>query len=106
MKMKKLEKKLESRRAKGKATGPLLISCKRKAYNFYQGQKFDEHNIASMVSCGWKKSKRVGDHFTLMPHDDVSKSKNQMISLVGNMTPYYVCLLQKKIFIFVFTYVF
>ena len=70
-KIKKLEKKLEKRRLKGSPTGPLLISCKRKAYNFYMGQKFDGLNVASMVSCGWKNKKRVGDHFTLMPYLEV-----------------------------------
>lgn len=68
----KLDKKTEiadeKKKKKGTAKGPLVISCNRKVYNFYQGQRFDAYNVATMVSCGWKNKKRVGDAFTLMPY--------------------------------------
>ena len=71
-KLKRLDKKLSERRKKGRATGPLLISCSRKAYNFYEGQNSRDLDVASMVSSGWKNTKRVGDHFTLLPHGEVN----------------------------------
>jgi len=64
----KTEIKDEKKRKKGTPKGPLVISCNRKIYNFYQGQRFDADNVATMVSCGWKNKKRVGDTFTLMPY--------------------------------------
>ncbi|XP_005090807.1 probable ATP-dependent RNA helicase DDX28 [Aplysia californica] len=68
LKQKKMNKQVHQRRSKPK--GPLLISCKRKAYNFHQGQRFNDHDVHSLVSSGWKNSKRVGDYFTLMSHSE------------------------------------
>uniref|UniRef100_A0A0B6ZDY2 RNA helicase n=1 Tax=Arion vulgaris TaxID=1028688 RepID=A0A0B6ZDY2_9EUPU len=85
---KKLKDQFESRQKKrqnlsGKfhshSKGQQLISCKRKDYNFYKGEKFDSFNVKSLVSCGWKNStRRVGDHFTLLPH-----SENPSLQLHG-----------------------
>ncbi|CAL1533066.1 unnamed protein product [Lymnaea stagnalis] len=68
-KEKKLAKVLLSRR-QARHSGPLIVSCKRKGYNHYQGDSFNEFDIQKLVSCGWKNKKRIGDHFTLMPFSD------------------------------------
>ncbi|KAH9500099.1 putative ATP-dependent RNA helicase ddx28 [Bulinus truncatus] len=77
----KMQKKLQHEREKilkesylrsqqRKNRGPLIISCKRKEYNFYQGESFNEFETQKLVSCGWKTNKRLGDYFTIMPHSD------------------------------------
>ncbi|KAK0051673.1 ATP-dependent RNA helicase DDX28 [Biomphalaria pfeifferi] len=53
-----------------KRRGPLIISCKRRQYNFYQGEVFNEFDTHKLVSCGWKTNKRLGDYFTILPYSN------------------------------------
>ncbi|XP_045167090.2 probable ATP-dependent RNA helicase DDX28 [Mercenaria mercenaria] len=46
----------------------LVISSKRKEYQFYKGQKFDVFDPKQLASHGWKHRNCSYDHFTLVCH--------------------------------------
>lgn len=57
----------------------LLISSKRKEYQFYKGQKFDVFDPKRLASHGWKHRNCNHDYFTIMPHNAnpaVAKAEN------------------------------
>lgn len=47
--------------------GPLLISCKRKDYNYYLGTHYDKLDEVPLASKGWNHSKSKNDYFTVLP---------------------------------------
>ena len=52
--------------------GKLLISAKRKEFNYYQNQKYDKFKPLALASGGWKHKKSVGDYFTILAFKGVS----------------------------------
>ncbi|XP_066248009.1 probable ATP-dependent RNA helicase DDX28 [Euwallacea similis] len=47
--------------------GPLLISCKRKEYDYYAGTLYNQLDEVPLASKGWNHSKAKNDYFTLLP---------------------------------------
>ena len=73
---KKREKTKALQRLKKKTVqfkSPLVISCYRQKYNHHKGQVYSDFHPESLASYGWKNKKSVGDHFTLMDWNKVSK---------------------------------
>lgn len=52
---------------KSKEQGRLIISCKRKEYNFYSGMTYNKFDNV-LTSKGWTHNKSKGDHFTILPN--------------------------------------
>ncbi|XP_072031223.1 probable ATP-dependent RNA helicase DDX28 [Amphiura filiformis] len=48
--------------------GKLLLSAKRKEFNFYQHQKYDKFKPPMLASGGWKHKKSAGDYFTILAY--------------------------------------
>ena len=85
-----LSQKLESLQSHDKSDGPirfkgrifttrpgkLLISAKRKEFNFYQNQKYDKFKPPGLASGGWTHKKSIGDYFTILAYKGVSVDNN------------------------------
>jgi hypothetical protein len=53
--------------------GPLIISCKRKEFNHYKGQRYSDFSYNYLASGGWKHRKSVDDYFTINAYGSVSR---------------------------------
>ncbi|XP_013415400.1 probable ATP-dependent RNA helicase DDX28 [Lingula anatina] len=57
--------RIEKMNEKLRPKGPLIIKCKRKAYNHYTGEAFSKFKPELLASHGWKHHKSVGDYFVI-----------------------------------------
>lgn len=51
----------------------LIISCRRKEYNFYKDTIYDKFSEIPLASKGWCHSKAKGDYFVIHPDKDYDK---------------------------------
>ncbi|XP_078037338.1 putative ATP-dependent RNA helicase Dbp21E2 [Augochlora pura] len=59
-----------------------IIDCKRKEYNFYEGQTYPKKQIIPLASQGWNHWKSNGDYFTIYPYfdDDVNNENEKSMT--------------------------
>nr|XP_033338082.1 probable ATP-dependent RNA helicase DDX28 [Megalopta genalis] len=50
-----------------------IIDCRRKVYDFYEGQTYSRKQIIPLASHGWNHRKSKGDYFTIYPYFDGDK---------------------------------